>query len=171
MVHAVCLTSLPLSWQIQQTTNWWYFFLFYPENSFWHFMQIGSIYLTMSYFSQKTGFDISCKLSPFESICTKCQELFSGKNKIFFFQNVVCWRFYPECYALNKLEAHRSHSNNHTILYVPTYWDTLKLYLSKKCPKSFITQFYCLFLCPGVKNSIDPDQTPRSAAPDLGLNC
>ena len=34
-----------------------------------------------SYFSQKTGFDISCKLSPLETICMKCQILFSGKNK------------------------------------------------------------------------------------------
>ena len=34
-----------------------------------------------SYFSQKTGFDSSCKLSPMETICMKCQILFSGKNK------------------------------------------------------------------------------------------
>ena len=34
-----------------------------------------------SYFSQKTGFDISCKLSQLETICMKCQILFSGKNK------------------------------------------------------------------------------------------
>ena len=34
-----------------------------------------------SYFSQKTGFDISCKLSPIKTICMKCQILFSGKNK------------------------------------------------------------------------------------------
>ena len=27
-------------------------------------------------FSQKTGFDISCKLSPMETICMKCQILF-----------------------------------------------------------------------------------------------
>ena len=26
-------------------------------------------------------FDISCKLSPFETICFKCQFLFSGKNQ------------------------------------------------------------------------------------------
>ena len=32
-------------------------------------------------FSQKTGYDISCKLSPEETICMKCQSLFSGKNK------------------------------------------------------------------------------------------
>ena len=34
-----------------------------------------------SYFSQKTGYDISCKLSPKETICMKCRILFSGKNK------------------------------------------------------------------------------------------
>ena len=51
--------SVPLSGHIQQTTNWWYF----------------------SYSSQKTGFDISCKLSPLETVCMKCQNLFSGKNK------------------------------------------------------------------------------------------
>ena len=49
---------LPLSGLIQQTTNWYF-----------------------SYFSQKTGFEISCKLSPVETICMKCQTLFSGKSK------------------------------------------------------------------------------------------
>ena len=34
-----------------------------------------------SYFSQKTGFDISCILSPMETICMKCQILMSGNNK------------------------------------------------------------------------------------------
>ena len=37
-----------------------------------------------SYFSQKTGFDISCKLSPLGTICMKCQSLFSVENKNFF---------------------------------------------------------------------------------------
>ena len=32
-------------------------------------------------FSKKIGFDSSCKLSPLETICMKCQNLFSGKNK------------------------------------------------------------------------------------------
>ena len=40
-------------------------------------------------FSQKTGFDISCKLSPMETVCMKCQILFSGKNKKKIFQNVI----------------------------------------------------------------------------------
>ena len=34
-----------------------------------------------TYFSQKTVFDISCKLSPKETISVKCESLFSGKNK------------------------------------------------------------------------------------------
>ena len=32
-----------------------------------------------SYFFLKTGFDISCKLSPIVTVCMKCQILFSGK--------------------------------------------------------------------------------------------
>ena len=47
--------------------------------------QINDIYL----FSMKTGLDILCKLSPLETICMKCQNLFPGKNKEIF-QNVVC---------------------------------------------------------------------------------
>ena len=50
---------LPLSGQFQQRTNWWCFLIF----------------------SQKTGFDISWKLSPNEKICMKCQILFSQKKK------------------------------------------------------------------------------------------
>ena len=30
----------------------------------------------LPYFSKKTGFNISCKVSPLESICMKCQILF-----------------------------------------------------------------------------------------------
>ena len=33
------------------------------------------------YLSQKTSFDMSCKLSPMETICMKCQILFCRKNK------------------------------------------------------------------------------------------
>ena len=33
------------------------------------------------FFMQETEVDISCKLSPLETICIKCQILFSGKNK------------------------------------------------------------------------------------------
>ena len=35
----------------------------------------------LKYFSLKTGFDISCKLSPMETICMKCQILLTGKKK------------------------------------------------------------------------------------------
>ena len=57
--------------------------------------QIGDIFLIF----QKTGFCISCKLSPWETICMKCQILFSGKNK----KNIlICHlpKFYPECKVL-----------------------------------------------------------------------
>ena len=37
--------------------------------------------LVKSFFFLKTGFDISCKYLPMETICMKCQILFSGKNK------------------------------------------------------------------------------------------
>ena len=43
-----------------------------------------------SYFSLKLGFDISCKLSPIETVCMKCQILFSGPNKKKYKQFVVC---------------------------------------------------------------------------------
>ena len=33
------------------------------------------------FFLQKIGFDISCKLSPKEIVCMKCQRLLSGKNE------------------------------------------------------------------------------------------
>ena len=49
----------------------------------------GQIDNMLSYFSQKIGFDISCKLSTMETICIKCQNLFSGKNKKKIFQNVI----------------------------------------------------------------------------------
>ena len=51
-------------------------FLFFQEN-IRHFMQ--TVYIW--YFPQKTGFDLSCKLSSLEKICMKSQVLFSGKNK------------------------------------------------------------------------------------------
>ena len=47
-------------------------------------------------FSQKTGFDISCKLSPLETICMKCQILFSGKNK----NNMLSADFLPRMLSI-----------------------------------------------------------------------
>ena len=58
-----------------------------------------------SYFSRKTGFDISCKLSPMETICMKCQILFSGTNK----KNII----------LSSVEyAHRVVEANNELLHV-----------------------------------------------------
>ena len=52
--------------------------------SWWH---IAVFFL----FFQKIDFDISCKLSPMETICMKCQILISWKNKKKNRQFVVCW--------------------------------------------------------------------------------
>ena len=41
-------------------------------------------------FFQKTGFDILCKLFQMETMCMKCQILFSGKNKKKYWF-VFCW--------------------------------------------------------------------------------
>ena len=35
----------------------------------------------IAYFHKKIGFDISCELSPMETICMKCQSIFSEKSK------------------------------------------------------------------------------------------
>ena len=48
------------------------------------------------FFFKKIGYDTSCKLSSSETICIRCQILFSRKvRKIF--QNVVCWNLYLAC--------------------------------------------------------------------------
>ena len=57
--NTLCLKPSPLSGLIQQTADRWQF-------------------------SQKTRFDTSCNLSPSETICKRCQNLFAWKN-------VVCW--------------------------------------------------------------------------------
>ena len=59
---------------------WYHKFLFnfYHSLSKFNRQQICDIFL---FLYQKAGFDISCKLSPLETICMKCQILFSEKSK------------------------------------------------------------------------------------------
>ena len=54
-----------------------------------------TIHVFFFYFSQKTGSNISCKLSHIETICMKCQSLFSVKNK----ENI------SKCHLLNFYQA------------------------------------------------------------------
>ena len=53
-----------------------------------------------SYFSQKTGIDISIKLSSQETICITYQSLFSGQNKK---KNSVCYlpKILPSMLSVN----------------------------------------------------------------------
>ena len=48
------------------------------------------------YFSQKTGFDLSGKLSPLETIRMKCHSLFSGEKKEENIINLLSAQFLPE---------------------------------------------------------------------------
>ena len=55
------------------------------------------VIFSLFFFTQKTGFDIACKLSPLETVCMKCQILFSGKNKKQYFKMFSAENFFPEC--------------------------------------------------------------------------
>ena len=61
-------------------TYWWYFFLFFPENRIWHFMEIVSIGDNLHEKPNPVFCEKIIKIS-METICMKCQILFSGKNK------------------------------------------------------------------------------------------
>ena len=47
------------------------------------------------FFFQKISFDMSCKLSPLETVCMKCQSLFSWTNKYF--------KMSAECFTLHAI--------------------------------------------------------------------
>ena len=54
------------------------------------------------YISQKTGFDISCKLSPVETFCMKCPILFSGKKK----KNIINLSSAENAQRVEKVKCH-----------------------------------------------------------------
>ena len=69
--------TLTMLWADSADDKLMWFFLFFPQNRSWYFMQK-------------------------EMICMKYQILFSGKiRKIF--QNAICSNFYPACPVLTKL--------------------------------------------------------------------
>ena len=60
MLHAICISAVAVSLRWASCGPWASCFFYY--------------------FSQKTGFDISCKLSDLETVCMIYQNLFSRKN-------------------------------------------------------------------------------------------
>ena len=83
--------TIQLSGQIQQTTN--RYFSHFPRKQDLTFHANCLQYF--SYFPQKKkAFDISCKLSPSNTVYIKCQISFSGKNKkkIFQYENILVCR-------------------------------------------------------------------------------
>ena len=108
-------------------TNWWYF----------------------SYFSQKTGSDISCKLSPLKTVCMKCQNLFSGKKKIRkIFQNLVCWNFaFCLCWGFMAQSTQWGHVELAQFTWPHFYWAGLVLWaVNKYCAHSFTRNWQLPFL-------------------------
>ena len=76
------------------------------------------------FFFQKTGFDILCKLSSLETICSKFQNLFSGKNK----KNIsICHlpKILPRVLSINNLEV-----NVTDLVVVPVYNVVWKIYVT-----------------------------------------
>ena len=66
-------------------------------------------------FSQKTGYDISYKLSPKETICMKCHILFSGKNK----KNISKCRLLkilPRVLSVKEVTLSRAKNRKHRIV-------------------------------------------------------
>ena len=88
-----------------------FFFFFLSAVNLYHSLgefnsrQIGDTFLI---FPRKTGFDILCKLSPVETICMKCQILFSGKNR----KSIL------KCHLLKILSSMPSVKND-THIYIP----------------------------------------------------
>ena len=87
-VYTVCSgLSIPIL-RITRDYNWYYFNYWWGRRfwlfEIWHYMlnlcHSGliqqAIFFSSSYFSQKTGFEISYKLSPLWTICMKCQIFF-----------------------------------------------------------------------------------------------
>ena len=89
-----------ISWQIWQTTKNWYY----------------------SYFSQKTGFNISCKLSPKESFCMTCQSYFllspkAKKKKIWFSDTAASVQKVQHMWFFSVVSCFLTHENTwHCIL-------------------------------------------------------
>ena len=73
-----CSLTQEGSIKIGPVTSEGLFFSLYHSLGIFSRQQIGDIF---SHFSQRTGFNITCKLSQMETICMKCWVLFSGKNK------------------------------------------------------------------------------------------
>ena len=78
---------------IRMTKIWERYFTLYHSLVKFSRKQTDNIFI----FLRKIGFDISCKLSPKETICMNCQSVFSEKKIRKVFQSVICWNFYPVC--------------------------------------------------------------------------
>ena len=142
-------------------TNWWHFFLFFPENSIWPFMQIvytGDNLHEMSnpvfwekeekYFSMSSAENFTQSWYWAHHMGTWCPHSCMTMQKVPY-PTPLC----PEMLAraVNTLTCYG-------YCIYPKYWDTLSIY--HICPKNW-----------NSANSVDPDQMSLYVASDLGLHC
>ena len=59
------------------------------------------------FFKTKIRFVISCKLSPEETVCIKCQILFSRKYKKKYSQFVICWISIPHSLLIQQVQMQK----------------------------------------------------------------
>ena len=102
--------------------------------------QIHDIYV--SYFSQKTSFDISCKLFTQETISMKCQNLHSKKNK----KNISNSRLLKTLPSMLSLKKHLMIFNSLNVI----SFDTLQMTMRWIYHKSNRPQNLRQGLCPSA---------------------
>ena len=78
-----------------------------------------------SYFSQKTGFDNSCNLSPTETICMKYQILLSGKKKKYIYIYIIYIHIY--IYIINLSSAKLAQKVVKVHMYIQRIYNTYML--------------------------------------------
>ena len=151
--------------------------LFFPENSIRHFMQI---ILTGDNLHEMSGL-ITGK-NNFKMLSA---EIFTQHAKYIYQQHILSWTRNKEMFCgLSEALICGEKVTTQTVLYkrcaswsgyhiYPKYSDTSTPY--HICSKIWTSTIYYPMLCQKIAgwmtNSVDPVETPRSAASHLGLNC
>ena len=74
-------TATTKTWVTKQCTMFTFHLLYLTFTTLWANSADNKLMIIFFIFSQKTGFEISCKLSPLETICMKFQIMFTNKNR------------------------------------------------------------------------------------------
>ena len=143
---------------IQKTTNW-YFFLFFPENRIWNFMQIVSkgdnFRKRQSVFSGKNKKNISkCHLLKFYTTCyglnqKVCWIFFfsSPQNRSCYWSESLSWEFKRESTFLYKKKTKKKTEFNLINAHAPRSVQSSDLVVFKLQPLYFLSTFFIETCC------------------------